>query len=197
MDSNFWFYTLSATPQTLGTVIALVATFSVFKLVKIHEFMDRYIDKVRVYLYPLNKKMEVHDIDNLSSEDAEDVLLYLNKGLEGIHPNDANYEAYEDLRDLFNLKILKIERSFETTPERIYKFIEHTRNCLKNLIEHRTSTRKFLKVSFKLNLISILACLISLPLYSILPAFFIAPILIFSSISLIYTISVAAKIARF
>lgn len=171
MESNFWFYTLSATPQTLGAVVGLVAVFSVFKLAKIHDLLDRYINSIRIYLYPLDKKMEVHDIDNLSSEDAEDVLDYLNKGLNNIHSDDSNYEAYGDLRDLFNLKIQDIEREFETTPERIYKFLEHTRDSLKNLIDHRTSTRKYLKVSFKMNLISIFGCLAILPLYSFFGTF--------------------------
>ena len=42
MECNFWFYTLSAIPQTLGAIIALTATLStlIFNYDELHKIQN-------------------------------------------------------------------------------------------------------------------------------------------------------------
>src|SRR3989339_108620 len=81
---NYWYYTLSAIPQTLAAMIALTATFIVFKL----NFLSQQIYKNRsdlarfILLLSSFQGKEIHDIEPLSDKDF--IQLY-EEGLAKIH----------------------------------------------------------------------------------------------------------------
>lgn len=198
MDSNFWFYTLSAVPQTLAAVIALVATFSVFKISKIYELIEQIVDSVKDYLLPLDPSKEIHEIENF---DARDVLAALNEGLKKIPRNNMEYESFDNLRDLLSKEIERRHRHFEATPERIYEFLLQKRNALSGLLEQRRIVRRQILISFILNAATILMALILLPTFNVWSGNcrigLLVMVVMMATISLIYTVCSAYKIARF
>lgn len=64
MESNFWFYTLSAMPQTLGAIIALTATFIVITLDKINDKIDSHCYHIKIILRAINEKTSIPKSEN-------------------------------------------------------------------------------------------------------------------------------------
>lgn len=194
MESNFWFYTLSAIPQTLGTIIALVAAFSVFKFSKIYELTEKCAQEVKDYLYPLLDK-EIHDIENMG---PSDIASYLKVGLKKMHKTDPHYSGYDKLYSLFQGEISQRHRNFQPTPERIYGFLKQKQEYISKLLVERINAKHKLFVSFFLNITTIVVSLVLLPMYDFLNQFpTILLVIVMAVISLIYTIYSAWKIAIF
>lgn len=98
MDNNFWFYTLSAIPQTLGAIIALSATFVVFKWSKIEESISSHIYHIKIIMRGLGLKNQIPKNDN-----PEEFLKLFSKF---IKPKDKNWIAEKHALLLGSYKVI-------------------------------------------------------------------------------------------
>tara|TARA_Y100000310_G_C20665845_1_gene807427 strand:- start:1901 stop:2518 length:618 start_codon:yes stop_codon:yes gene_type:complete len=64
MDSSYWFYTLSAIPQTLGAIIALTAAFVVFKLDRINDSLSSHYHHFKIILRAIREDKHIPTEDN-------------------------------------------------------------------------------------------------------------------------------------
>ena len=90
MDTNYWYYTLSAIPQTLGAIIALSATFVVFKLNFISEKIKDSRTDLRRFILLLTsyQHKEIHDIESTILDGAHGLALAAETAI-GKHPFEA------------------------------------------------------------------------------------------------------------
>lgn len=127
MESNFWFYSLSAIPQTLAAMITLAATFVVFKLNFIQEKIRDIRKDLRRFILLLTsyEKKEIHHIEPLSDEDF---LNLYDESLKSIKPNEKNLGlnagVYERLRAEMSRIIYEDWKSgFSADENRVYGYL--------------------------------------------------------------------------
>ena len=125
MDYSFWFYTLSAIPQTLGAIIALTATFIVFKLNRINDSISSHYyhlkiilravgakipkeDKSEKYISLFSGKNPILDINNPKWIDAHFIQLEVAYRII-VHDPSLSFSSLnkEQLQDWFNYQIAK------------------------------------------------------------------------------------------
>jgi len=167
MDSNFWFYTLSTIPQTLGAVIALSATFVIFKLNHIESRTKREYDEIKEWIMPLLPEIEIHEITKL---DDSGMLQKLKEGIKTLNLKDSKLgigdDRYNKLCDLYKDVILSYKRKFEPTGERIYEYLREKDRILTSLLEVRKNALHRLKISLSLTVLPIVGSIVFLPLYN-------------------------------
>jgi len=191
---NYWYYTLSAIPQTLAAMIALAATFVVFKL----NFSSEQIYKCRTDLARpillltsfINK--EIHDIEPLSDQDF--IQLY-EEGLANIYIGKDNLGLKQEL---YNKLVKEMERIiheewkswFRAKPQRIYGYLVMKKDILIRLIDAKKKSLQLLRLSLFLASLVIGVSLLILPYLDFLKIYF-DPSLIVSIIMLGSLISVS------
>lgn len=198
MDSNFWFYTLSAIPQTLGAVIALSATFVIFKLNHIESRTKKEYDELKEWIMPLHPEIEIPDITKL---DDSAMLQKLREGMGKLKKDESNlgFDGYDKLRDLYGEVINSYKRHFSATEARIYDYLQEKDRILSSLLEVRRSALRRLKAALVLTVLPIVGSIIFLPLYqqvSYCRAVIVATLVIFAIIGICYTAYSVWKIAR-
>ena len=166
METNFWFYTLSAIPQTLGALIALTATFIIFKLNHVEERTKTEYEEIKDWILTLLPNFKIHEItkfdDNamLAKLDEAIKILNLEKDRFGLETPAFNqlYEMYEHIL-LANKR--KVGRYND-----IYDYLLEKRRILGSLIDVRKSALLRLRNSLMLSALPIALSLILLPLYN-------------------------------
>ncbi|MDP3997646.1 MAG: hypothetical protein Q8P73_04070 [bacterium] len=169
MDNNYWYYTLSAVPQTLAAMIALAATFSVFKL----DHVSRRIDDVRLDLRrfillatsKFDKDNEIHEIERLNHR--EFLALY-EKGLETLNSKDDYLGLGQQMFGKYAAEMKRIIQSewhsfYSPKPFRIMGYLEMKRDIFKNLLSARNESLSALLRSLSLTVFVIVVSLIVLP----------------------------------
>jgi hypothetical protein len=198
MDSNFWFYTLSAIPQTLGAVIALSATFVIFKLNHIESRTKKEYDEITEWIMPLHPEIEIPDITKL---DDSSILQKLREGMGKLNREESNlgFDGYDKLRDLYGEVINSYKRHFSPTEARIYDYLQEKNRILSSLLEVRRDALRRLKASLVLTVLPIVGSIIFLPLYqqvSYCRVVIVSALVIFAVIGICYTAYSVWKIAR-
>lgn len=167
MDSNFWFYTLSTIPQTLGAVIALSATFVIFKLNHIESRIKKECDEIKEWIMPLLPEIEIHEITKL---DDSGISQKLKEGVKILNLKDSRLGIgdgrYNKLYDLYKGVILSYKRKFEPTRERIYEYLREKDHILTSLLEVRKNALYHLEISLSLTVLPIVGSIVFLPLYN-------------------------------
>lgn len=187
---NYWYYTLSAIPQTLAAIIALAATFVVFKL----NFLSEQIRKSRndlsrfILLLTSFKHKEIHDIEPLS--DRSFVRLY-EEGLTNINNDQNNLGLDPGIYKRLEKEMERIindewRSNFRARPNRIYGYLEMKKDILKNFLDAKRRSILLLLGSLSLTTIVIVVSLFMLPNYN----FFCNPYLVLTIIMIASLVSV-------
>jgi len=171
---NYWYYTLSAIPQTLAAMIALAATFVVFKLAIISERINETRKDLRRFILlvtsNLDKKTyetEIHEIEPLSNDKF---LKLYEVGLANLKPKEdylglerGKFEKYE--KEM--LRIINEEWHSSYTPKdfRIFGYLATKKNILKSLLSLRQRSLVMLISSLTLVALTIIASVTALPKY--------------------------------
>lgn len=165
MDSNFWFYTLSAIPQTLGAIIALTATFIIFKLNHVEERTKKEYDEIKDWVLTLMPEINLHEI---SKFDDYTMLNKLKDGIKRLDPA-RNRFGLEDARfnQLFTLyeHVMASHKKKAFNHEPIYPYLEEKTRILTSLLEVRKNALNYLWISLGLSVATIVSSIIFLPLY--------------------------------
>jgi len=199
---NYWYYTLSAIPQTLATMIALTATFVVFKL----NFLSEQIQKSRndlarfILVLTSYKKREIQDIEPLSHE--EFIELY-EEGLKNIKSDesDLGLEHGIYLRLMAEMqRIIKEEwRSrFKARRFRIDAYLKMKRDFFNSLLSIKKTSLRLLSSSLLLTTFMIVVSLFVLPNYGLFykPYLIVVIIMLGSLFSVCLTAYSVWKIAK-
>lgn len=198
MDNNFWFYTLSTIPQTLGAVIALSATFVIFKLNHIESRTQKEYEEIKEWIMPLHPDIEIPDITKL---DDSAMLQKLKEGIEKLKKDKPNldFNGYDKLRDLYNEVINSYKRHFEATEIRIYNYLLEKERILSSLLGVRRNALHRLKISLALTVLPIVGSIIFLPLYQQItycPWIIVLILVVLAIIGICYTAYSVWKIAH-
>lgn len=201
MDNNFWFYTLSAIPQTLGALIALAATFIIFKLNHIETRTKEEHSEITTWLMPLFPEIEP---DQLTKFDDSEILVKLREGINkldrGKETLGVDGNTYNNLYDLYKeLVIYFRKRRFEPTPQRIYDYLVEKERILSSLLTVRKNALKYLSRCLALTVIPIVGSILILPFrgqFSIFCAYVLVVIMVLFAVAAVsYTAYCVKRIA--
>jgi len=202
MDSNFWFYTLSTIPQTLAAIIALTATFVIFKLNHIESRTQKEYDEIKEWIMPLLPDIEIHEITRLNDSA---MLQKLKEGINKLNPEESNlgFDGYDKLRDLYKNVIASHKRQFDPTEQRIHEYLLEKERILTSLLEVRNNALYRLKKSLFFTVPSIVGSIIFLPLYESLygrvvscSIVILLLLIVLTIVAVVYTSYSVWKIAR-
>jgi len=203
MDSNFWFYTLSAIPQTVASLIALSATFVVFKLNTIDSNINTDIYHIKIFLNVLNNNFEPY----IRRKNIKEILQPLKKEIEKLD-SKKKFLGLEEI--VFNnltsacRYIISGERVtwYPLSEQNLYKFVKYKYDSLLDGDLSKQKILDSLKKVLILSAISVTSCLFLLLNSQIFisknysTTFIIYFLSIFSILSIIYTIYSIFKISR-
>jgi len=199
---NYWYYTLSAIPQTLAAMIALAATFVVFKLSFIFEQIRKNRSDLSRFILLLTSfmKKEIHDIEPLNDRDF--IKLY-EKGLANIKEDQDYFGLDKGIYEKLVSEMDRIIQSdewrslFKAKPFRIYGYLNMKKNILKRLVDARMVSLRWLFWSLLITILTMAASLSVLPIYDIFsnPPVVVTSILLASLISIFLTACSVWKIA--
>ena len=124
-DYNFWFYTLSAIPQTLAAMFALVIAVLVFRTGELNRVINRDVEDSKRFLLPIFKNLEIHEIEAMT---GKEYLGKLETAVEHILKKDAQNlgiekDDYERLKKLYQTKIEEYERYYSPDENRIFNYL--------------------------------------------------------------------------
>jgi len=199
MDSNFWFYTLSAIPQTLGAVIALTATFIVFKYSEIEKSIDSQIYHIKIILRSLGLQKDIPQTDfprNYSN--LFEVLLFYNDD-NWIDKNRGKLsDAYKEI--VRDTHFIKTGSDKVSKNELKYWLNFQIRNELNRKIREKEKMFEFLSADLSLIVGGIIFCIFFIPFYEILSNYsaiaVISMAILLAVISIIYTATIILKITH-
>ncbi len=199
-DPWFWYYTLSAIPQALAAMIAVVATLVVYKVSRVSDRTEREKDVIKRFILVLHPDKEIHEIERMR---GWELLHALHNGIAKLNPSaeKLGFENYKELEKLFKEIANFWQRSFEVNESRIHEFLSQKAKVLENLVGVRKRSIRYLVNS--LFTAAVPSCLSFLVLPHIYlfgntwanPAVTILTIL--SSASIIYTAYAVWRIAKF
>jgi len=198
MDTNFWFYTLSTIPQALGAIIALTATFVIFRLNHIEARIQQEHKEIKLWVLPLFPEKE---IDEISKLDDSAMLVHLKKGIKKLDPKKQHlgFSKYNDLFDLSKEVISSFGRRYEPTEERIYNYILEKARILESLLVNRKNALRYLKSCLLITVVPIVASIVLLPLYTrVMPydVYIVSVLVGLAGASVLYTAYCIWKIAH-
>jgi hypothetical protein len=163
MDPNSWFYTLSAIPQTIASLIALSATFIIFKLNAIDSNINTDVYHIRIFLNVLNNNFEPY----IGRKDLREILNPLKEEIKKL---DSEKESlgldriiFENLQSACRYIISgKIVDWYPLHEKNLYKFITYKYDSLKGGYMSKNIILDYLKKTLILSSISVVLCLLFL-----------------------------------
>ncbi|HBT80580.1 MAG: hypothetical protein UW46_C0001G0123 [Candidatus Yanofskybacteria bacterium GW2011_GWF1_44_227] len=195
---EYWYYTLSAIPQTLATMIALVATFGAVNLnmlsSKITEI--RKDPRIRRFILlgtsQLDKEIhatEIHQIDALTNNDY---LSLFQKCLDRLDPRSETLGLEGKIFEKYKAEMLEVIHSewhsfYGPDPDRIYGYLSMKRDVLKMSVLDKKKIINNLGLSLSLAVLTIVISLLALPNYD----YFCGSTLLVSSVVILAVLSVA------
>lgn len=191
---NYWFYTLSAIPQTLAAMIALAAMFVVFRLDVISKKIDESRIELRRFILLVTSRLdkeknqtEIHEIEPLSHDNF---LKLYEKGLNSLVPNNEflglEREVYRKYGDEMWRIINQEWRSYYSVDkDRIFGYLTMKKEVFERLLLIKRKSLFLLITSLAISAITISASLCVLPNYAYLNG----------SWSIVYTIVILAVLS--
>ncbi|TSC81886.1 MAG: hypothetical protein G01um101419_719 [Parcubacteria group bacterium Gr01-1014_19] len=197
-EPGLWYYTLSAIPQTLAAMIALVATFVVYKLSRVSDRIEKERGLVKSFLLHLHPEKEIHHIEGMR---GEELLEALQEGIAKLDPEekDLGFSSFKKLEALLKDIIEAWHLRTGASGQRIYDFLRQKENIFRNLVHTRKLAIKLLVACLFLTAVPTCVSLLALPnieyfTANLLPiAFALAG---FASISILVTAYSVWKIAK-
>lgn len=197
-EPGLWYYTLSAIPQTLAAMIALVATFVVYKLSRISDRVEKERSLVKSFLLHLHPEKEIHHIEGMR---GDELLEALQEGIAKLDPEekDLGFSAFKKLEAILKEIIESWHLRTGASGQKVYDFLKQKESIFGNLVQARKYSMRLLVICLFLTAIPTCASLLILPnveyfAANLLPiAFALSG---FASISILITALSVWKIAK-
>lgn len=164
---EFWFFTLSSIPQTLGAMIVMAATFAIFKLSFVKQSMAEDIKIAKWFLLKADPDIFVENLIRMPKEGIAD---HFRKAVNNLR-TDAPWlglgqQQWRVVQDEFPEIIDTVHRPFAASPERIITFLTHKASDLEKEITTGKRIFGYLRYSIFFTVVPVVFSLIALPLYS-------------------------------
>lgn len=190
--NDYWYYTLSAVPQTLAAMIALAATFFVFRLDFLSEEMRKNRkDLARFLLLLAQEQGEIHNIETKSDEDF---FIFYKEMLDKIKPDEDKFglppETYAKLEQEMQRIIHEDWKSFFLPRSfRIAKYLDMKKDNFEKLLSTKSTIHWLLGSSLLTVALTIIISLFALPNYDVFcnPRSIVGLVLIGSLASVVLT----------
>ena len=167
---EFWFFTLSSIPQTLGAMIVMAATFALFKLSFVKQSMAEDIKIAKWFL--LKADPEVF-IENLIIMPKEVIASHFKKAVRNLRVDapwlGLGQNQWRAVQDEFPEIIDRWHKPFAASPERIITFLTHKALDLEKEIMTGQRIFRYLRYSIFFTIVPIIFSLAALPLYALVP----------------------------
>lgn len=167
--NEYWYYTLSAIPQTLAAMIALAAAFAVYKLNLLETRIQEARTDMRRFILLLTsyKKGEIHQIEPLSNTEF---LEWYEQAFNHLKSDDQYLGYSEEMYRKFELEMQRVIqeewRSFFTANnERIYGYLMMKKMLFRQMLSNKEKSLYMLLCSLLLVSTVIIMSLIALPNY--------------------------------
>lgn len=170
-NSNYWFYTLSAVPQTLAAMIALAATFVVFRVNTISKKIEESRNDLRRFMLLVTSILskedssEIHEIEPLNHKDF---LALYDKGLSKLDVKEkylglgeAKYKKYED--EMFRIINKEWYSYYPPDKERIFGYLNMKKEIFHKLLLEKDASQFWLNLSLILVSSTIIISMVILP----------------------------------
>ena len=191
MTGDFWLYTLSAIPQTLGAIVALTATFVIFKLDHIEERTKLEYDEIKDWVLTILFELGIHEISRL---DDYALLEKLRKSIEKLDPNSDRFgledARFNQLYAMYEHVLISHKRKMDNY-KNIYLYLQEKERVLSSLINVRRNALIRLRTSLFLTSAPIVLSLITLLVFPLLAScgpVIIAALVILSISAVAYTV---------
>jgi hypothetical protein len=166
MESNYWFYTLSAVPQTLAAIMAFSATFFILKLGKLQQQKNTFLNDMSRFLALLKRDKLTSEILKLDDDGIIDILRIVNK----LKPEDSKMgvgpKQYAKYKTEMEFVIQKERSIYKPSPQKIYDYLLHQ----KVFFEETAAAKRDILGRIKWNLfpvtLTITASLVLLPFHN-------------------------------
>lgn len=199
MGSDFWLYTLSAIPQTLGAIVALTATFVIFKLDHVEERTKREYDETKDWVLTILFELKVHDITKL---DDNAMLEKLNESIEKLDPDKDRFgledSRFNQLYSMYEHVLILHKRKIDNY-KNIYEYLLEKKRVLSSLIDVRRNALTRLRISLLFTSAPIVLSLIALSTFPLLAGcgpIIVSALALFSIVAVVYTVFSVWDIAR-
>jgi hypothetical protein len=199
MNSDFWLYTLSAIPQTLGALVALTATFVIFKLDHVEERTKREYEEIKDWVLTILFELKVHDITKF---DDYALLEKLNESIEKLDPDKDRFgledTRFNQLYSMYEHVLISHKRKIDNY-KNIYEYLLEKKRVLSSLIDVRRNALTRLRISLLLTSAPIVLSLIALPAFPLLAEcgpMIVSALALFSIVAVVYTVLSVWDIAR-
>ncbi len=198
VGSDIWLFTLTAIPQTLAAMIALVATFVVYKLSRISDRVEKERNLIKSFLLHLHPDKEIHHVEGMR---GEELLTALQEGIAKLDPEekDLGFNAFKKLEALLKEVIESWHLRTGASGRRVYDFLKQKEYIFRNLVQARKYALHLLMSCLFLTTIPTVASLLALPNVEYFSADLLAVVFILSglaSISILVTALSVWKIAK-
>ena len=164
---EFWFFTLSSIPQTLGAMIVMAATFALFKLNFVKQSMAEDIKIAKWFLLKADSALFV---ENLIIMPKDSIADHFKKAVSNLRLDapwlGLGQQQWRAVQDEFPEIIDTVHRPFAASPERIITFLTHKASDLEKEITTGKRIFGYLRYSIFFTVIPIVFSLVALPLYS-------------------------------
>ncbi len=175
MSDAYWFYTLSAIPQTLGAIIALSATFIIFKLDLLQRKRQDYLNEMIRYIMILNEGKEAHEIEKLDDSGIIEFLrpieaIESDKQFIGLQEHSYKKLIRErnhwikELRGEYTIKENDLKSNI-----RLVNFLKNKKKYFEWMAYIKEDAHRKLRCSLIITSFAIIFSLILLPLYCTFP----------------------------
>ncbi|OHA03498.1 MAG: hypothetical protein A3J58_03230 [Candidatus Sungbacteria bacterium RIFCSPHIGHO2_02_FULL_52_23] len=190
-DLNFWFFTLSAIPQTLGALVALVVAFVIYRIGEIDRLLGRDIPRMKRCLLAATDAT----IAELNEQSSREILRDLQKFLATMDPERSELglelPRHAELVEVFDRMTDEEYGIVSSNSREIYLYLQEKANKIEVSLNSRALILEYLKVSVILSLFTIVASLGIMPQSSFfLPqtrGFIVACVLFLTVVSAAYT----------
>ena len=163
-----WYYTLSAIPQTLAAMIALAATFIIFKLTYVKQTIREDLLLAKWFLLAVEPGRYGAIILKMSKRSIAREFIKQTRAMnKEIAAGTLSKERWHVLWDEFSDVVEGSYRHFASHPEKIALFLEQKASSLENNVVSGQRIFSYLRRSIFFTAIPIVFSLLFLPLYGL------------------------------
>lgn len=196
VEGYYWFYTLSAIPQALAAMIAVVATFAVYRLSYINQLITPDLKFAHWFLLKIDPGKYYQSFTNEKiPEIFEEEAAKLEKNKERLGLTVNQFTGIQDeLSEIIKTYYGLLGGYYTSNSERMREFIQQKAKGYKENNDSKKQLYNILKTSIKITAFPIIFSLIFLPFYSIIPWLFLRITIVFIAVvSALCSIKYTAK----
>ena len=160
MDTGYWYYTLSAIPQTLAAVIALSATFVVFKMNVVQEALKLNGASIKSFIMVAHPEKTYRDIISLRPKAMADEFERLIKDLRGLP--EGTDPLLERMMEQTKT-VVGAHGYFMPNKENMFEFLETTNGLFREDESRLDTIKDQLKLSIICTVAPLVGSLLILP----------------------------------